>query len=113
MDINLNITVTPSDKTPAWAQQLLQQIGVIIEKENKIMTAVTDALDAAEAAATANSKADDAAEALLISISAMVSDLKNNQTDPATVDRINALATAINDRAAKLGVAVVANTPTA
>lgn len=77
------------------------------------MTIETEALDKAEAAAAANSAADDAAEALLVQIAQMVADLKNTQTDPNTAVRINALATALSSRAAQLGAAVAANTPAA
>src|SRR5512141_2252774 len=111
INLNVNLVITPSKEVPAWVAPIMQQLGLIIEKENNIMSALTDALDQAEAAAKANSDADDAAEALLTTIAAMVNDLKNSQTDPATVDRITALAGALNDRAARLSAAVVANTP--
>ena len=77
------------------------------------MSAQTDALDQAEAAAAANTAADDSAEALLVTLSSMISELVTNQTDPETVNRINALATAINERSGRLAAAVVANTPPA
>ncbi len=75
------------------------------------MAAIDDVLAQAEAAARANSEADDAAEALLIAISKMIADLKAAGTDPATIARIQALADALNARAAQLAAAVVANTP--
>jgi hypothetical protein len=112
IDLNVNVTQQGAE-APPWALQILNMLGVIIQKENSIMSAQTDALDQAEAAAAANSAADDAAEALLVTLSGLVRDLSNNQTDPATVDRINALAAAINDRANKLGAAVAAGTPSA
>ena len=77
------------------------------------MSMETDALDQAEAAAAANAEADDSAEKLLITLSGMVADLKNHTTDPQVAARITALATAISDRAARLGTAVAANTPAA
>lgn len=89
------------------------KLNLIIQKEDLIMSAQTDALDQAEAAAAANASADDAAEQLLVTLSGMIADLKANATDPATVTRINALATALNSRAAQLGTAVAANTPAA
>jgi type IV secretory pathway TrbF-like protein len=85
----------------------------ILEGEQIIMSMETDALDQAEAAAAANAAADDSAEQLLVTLSKMVADLKANTTDPATVARITALATAIKDRAERLGTAVAANTPAA
>ncbi len=75
------------------------------------MAAIDDVMAQAEAAARANSEADDAAEALLIAISKMIADLKAAGTDPATIARIQALADALNARAAQLAAAVVANTP--
>lgn len=86
-----------------WKIDALHQI------EEDIMSAIEDELTKAEAAAKANSDADDAAEALLVKISQMIADLKAAGTDPATLTRIDALATALNDRAAKLSAAVVAN----
>lgn len=103
----------PFAEAPAWAVELDAKLDLIIHQGIKIMSAITDSLDAAEAAAKANSDADDAAEALLVSISKAIADLKTNSTDPATVARITALATALHDRAAKLSAAVLANTPAA
>jgi len=70
-------------------------------------------MDRAEAAATANSQADDAAEKLLVTISQMLKDAAANGTDPAMVARVTALADSINSRSAQLGTAVTANTPSA
>ena len=89
------------------------KMDLILEKETTIMSLETDALDQAEAAAKANSAADDSAEQLLVTISKMVADLKANASDPTTIARITALATAISSRAAQLGAAVVTNTPAA
>jgi type IV secretory pathway TrbF-like protein len=88
-------------------------LSLITRNEEIIMSLETDALDQAEAAAKANSDADDAAEKLLITLSGMVADLKNSTTDPAVVARITALATAIGTRAGQLSSAVVAGTPAA
>jgi len=90
-----------------------RKIDLVLRKEDIIMSMETDALDQAEAAAAANSAADDSAEKLLITLSEMVADLKTHTTDPQVAARITALATAISDRAAKLGAAVVAGTPSA
>jgi hexokinase len=108
-----NVHITPSDETPPWATELMRRIGVVIEKENQIMSAQTDALDQAEAAAASNSQAADSAEALLLTLAAMITDLRANTTDPATVTRIDALASALNNRASQLAAAVVAGTPAA
>lgn len=75
------------------------------------MSKLTDALDAAEAAAQANSNAEDAGTTLLQTLSGMVTQLQTETTDPATVDRINALAGALNTRSTAFGLAIAANTP--
>jgi len=75
------------------------------------MSAQDDALDQAETAAASNAAAADSAEALLMTLSQMITDLASNQTDPDTVSRINALAAAVGERASRLAAAVVANTP--
>ena len=77
------------------------------------MSELTDALDRAEAAAKANSDADDAVESLLTTLAQQIAALQTSQTDPATVTRITALADAINNRASQLSAAVVAGTPAA
>lgn len=87
---------------------------LILKKLGQIMTALTDAMDQAEAAATANTSADDAAEALLVSIAKMLKDsLAAGGADPALTARLTALSNTLNARAAQLAAAVVANTPAA
>ena len=87
---------------------------LILKKLDHIMTMLTDAMDKAEAAATANTNADDAAEALLKSIAQMLKDaLATGGADPALTARLMALSNTINARAAQLAAAVVANTPAA
>lgn len=103
----------PFDGAPDWAVVINAKLDLIINQEFFIMSQLTDALDQAEAAAAANSAADDAAEALLISLAKMIADLKASGTDPATVARITALSNALTSRAAQLGAAVVAGTPAA
>ena len=105
------------DQAPAWAEKLdekmdlvLKDMGLILQRELKIMSQLTDALDAAEAAAKANSDADDSAEKLVLDLTALISTLKSTGTDPATVQRIDALTTALRARAAQLGAAVAAGT---
>lgn len=112
-DGSLAISISPSNEAPPWALDLLSKIGVVLQKEDQIMSQQSDALDQAEAAAAANAAADSSAEALLVTLSQMIGNLVSSQTDPATIARINALATALNDRAAQLSAAVVANTPVA
>lgn len=112
-DIHIHLHVKPDSEVLARLGVILQKLDLIIHKEDQIMSLETDALDQAEAAAAANSAADDAAEALLVKIAALIADLKNNQTDPATVARITALSTALTERAGRLSAAVVAGTPAA
>ena len=70
-------------------------------------------LTAAEAAAKANSDAEDSAEGLLTSLNALIATLKTAQTDPVTAKRITDLTAAITARTAQLAAAVVAGTPAA
>jgi hexokinase len=91
---------------------LVTKLGLIVQGEEKLMSEITDALDKAEAAAKANSEADDSAEQLITTLSGLVAQLKTQTTDPATATRINALADALTARAAQLGTAVAA-APTA
>ena len=94
--------------------RLLQNDRSIIHNEGVIMSQLTDSLDRAEAAAAANSQADDAAEKLLVSISQMLKDaLASGGDQAAIIDRVNAIADGINSRSAQLGNAVAANTPAA
>ena len=90
-----------------------RKLDQILNRETIIMSELTDALDKIEASAAANSAADDAAEQLLKQLSEQIAALKTQTTDPATVARITALADNLNARAAQLGAAVVANTPSA
>lgn len=50
---------------------------------------------------------------LLTGLSAQIAALKNDQTDPTTAARIDALAQAVESQTASLSAAVVANTPAA
>lgn len=90
-----------------------RMLHVVIKKEDLIMSAMTDALDQAEAAAKSNSDADDAAEKLLLALAVQIADLKAGQTDPAAIARITALSDAVRARAGQLATAVVAGTPAA
>lgn len=103
----------PWDGAPPWALEIGAMLDYIIQQEFFIMSQLSDALDQAEAAAKANSDADDAAEKLLISLAQMITDLKAAGTDPATVARITALSQALTTRASALSAAVVAGTPAA
>jgi hypothetical protein len=77
------------------------------------MSDLSDALDKAEAAAKANSDADDSAEALLVTLAQLIAGLKSGTTDPAQLARIAALSDALTARAGQLSAAVVAGTPQA
>lgn len=93
--------------------RMIDMIGQVRTKEDKIMSAITDAVDKMEAAAAANSNADDAAEAMLITLSQQIADLKLGTSDPATIARIEALADAVNARASHLAAAITAVPPAA
>lgn len=92
---------------------LSRKADLIIKNQETIMSALDDELTKAEAAAKANSDADDAVEALLITLSTQIANLKTTGTDPATITRIQALSTALAAKASTLAAAVVANTPAA
>ena len=113
MRIDVHLYIEPGSEVTDRLDDIANKLDLVLHKEDTIMSLETDALDQAEAAAAANAAADDSAEQLLITLSKMVADLKASTTDPATVARIAALATAIKDRAARLGTAVAANTPAA
>lgn len=104
----------PWADAPPWAialrDELRKTLAVITTKEDKIMSAVTDALDDLEKNTAAIDGAEDSAEAAFTRLAAMIADLKTNTTDPATAARIQAVSTELAARAAKLGVAV-GNTP--
>jgi hexokinase len=113
MRIDIHHYFESGDAVLTRLEALANKMDRILTKELTTMSALTDALDKAEAAATANSAADDAAEGLLTTLAGLIADLKANVTDPAQIARIDALSTAIADRASKLSAAVVAGTPAA
>ena len=113
MRIDVHLHIEPGSEVSDRLDDIANKLDLILNKEDEIMSIETDALDQAEAAATANAQADDSAEQLLITLSKMVADLKTSTTDPAVVARITALANAISGRAKQLGDAVAANTPAA
>lgn len=85
----------------------------ILKNQEIIMSAVTDALDRAEAAAKDNADAEDAVIALLGTLSSQIADLKANVTDPGVATRIQALADAVTAKKDSLAAAIVLNTPAA
>jgi hypothetical protein len=98
-------------------EQTLQQqnlkINVLIRMGVKLMSDLSDAIDAAEAAATADADANNAAAALLVSLSDMLKDALANGTPEEQVARVRSFTDALNQRSADLAAAVVANTPAA
>lgn len=103
----------PWADAPAWALELREMLGLIIDKENFLMSQLDDALTAAEASAKANTDAEDAVIALLGTLSTQIADLKAGTTDAATIARITALSDGLKAKADALAAAVVANTPAA
>lgn len=83
----------------------------IDRKEDKIMSALTDQLDALEKNTAAIDNAEDSAEAAFTRLAAMIADLRAGVTDPAVLARIKAVSDELAARAGKLAAAVVA-TPT-
>lgn len=111
--MNIYHHIVSSPEVLVRLDRIERKLDLIIRKEDTIMSALDDALTQAEAAAKANSDADDSAEKLLVTISQMIADLKAAGTDPTTLARITALSTALNARASQLSAAVVAGTPSA
>jgi len=66
-----------------------------------------------EADVASETDAVNSASTLLSGLSAQIADLKNNQTDPTTAARIDALAASVESARDTLAAAVVANTPAA
>ena len=113
MRIDIHHHFESGDAVLSRLEALADKMDRILTKELATMSALTDALDAAEATAKANSDADDAAEKLLTTLAGLIADLKTQVTDPAQIARITALSTALSSRAAQLSAAVVAGTPAA
>lgn len=109
----VNIQISPSKEAPDWAVSLSEKLDLVLQKEDKIMSAQTDALDQAEAAAAANSSAADSAENLMLELVRLYNEAAANSSDPAVTNRISALSTALTNRATRLSEAVVTNTPAA
>lgn len=92
-------------------REVLDKLDVLIEGELTIMSELTDQLDAAEAAAKANSDAEDSAMDVILKLTELVKNLGNGVTDPAILARIKALTDGMTAKASSLAAAVVAGTP--
>lgn len=113
LNINVNVYMRQGSEVVSLLREVLRKLDLVLSKEDHIMSAQTDALDQAEAAAAANSAADDSAEALLLHLVDLYNQAAANGSDPAVTARIQALSQAITERSSKLSAAVVANTPAA
>jgi hypothetical protein len=71
------------------------------------------ALDNLAAKVTAETTVSQSAIALLNGLSAQIAALKTQTTDPATVERIDAFAAALDKNISDLAAGVTANTPSA
>jgi hypothetical protein len=118
--LHIHHKIDPWQTAPAWALELREMLSLLLVRTEiitgnteTIMSALDDALTQAETAAKANSDAEDAVETLLTTLSTQIANLKTTGTDPATIARIQALATALTAKASTLAAAVVANTPAA
>jgi len=109
----MHITLQIDRETDRKLDLIIAMLTAVLQKETKIMSDIGDVLTKAEAAAAANSSAEDAVEALLLTLSQEILDLKNAAvgTDPTIVARIQTLSDTLNAKAAQLAAAVVANTP--
>ena len=99
-----------ADRIEGTVNEILR---VLHRIEREVLVAYEAELTAAEAAAKANSDAEDSAATLLKTLSDLVAALKAAGTDPATAKRITDLAAALQARADALAASVVANTPAA
>lgn len=89
-------------------QQIARNERADRERDEFIMSELSDAVDALEANTTALSGVEESAEASFTRLAAMIADLKNNSTDPATAARIKALSDIVAARATSLAAAVAA-----
>jgi len=114
MKIEATINVNMHDpQVETLLRDVLSKLGLIIGNQETIMATVAENLDAAEAAAKANTDAEDSMIVVLNAVRSEVAALKAAGTDPTTAARIEALATALAARTPVLAAAAVANTPAA
>lgn len=96
-------------------ERLLQGIGakldLILKKLEGMMATLEEKIASLETAVNEETSVDESVVALLTNLTAMVADLKSNQTDPATAARIDALVAQVQANKTKLSEAVTANTP--
>lgn len=90
------------NRIEAKIDRLMQEL---LQTERAIHVAYEAELDAAEAAAKANSDTDDSVEQILVAVTALVANLKTAGTDPATAKRITDLAAALTARSSQLATA--------
>lgn len=94
-------------------RELHRKLDRILANQETIMASVSENLDVAEKSARENADAEDAIITILDALKAEVAALKAAGTDPATAQRIEALAAALAARTPKLAAAAVAGTPAA
>lgn len=102
-----------SPQVETLLREVLSKLGLILGNQETIMATVAENLAAAEAAAKANSDAEDSIIAILKAVEVEIAALKAAGTDPATAARIEALATALAARTPVLAAAAIENTPAA
>jgi len=107
MDIHIYLHGTQDQ---ALLRDMNAKLGLILQNQETIMATVTESLDRAEAAAKANTDAEDSIIIVLSALRADIAALKAAGTDPATAARIEALAAALEGRKNVLAAAAVANT---
>ncbi len=119
MDITVHVYLHDSSQ-PAFEKRVLEVLNTIATRVTAIqvqeirMNADTQAaLDKLNATVTEQTTVEASIETLLTGLSEQISALKNDQTDPAVIDAINAAAAIVSANNAKASAAVVANTPAA
>jgi hypothetical protein len=97
------------DRIEAKLDQALALLILVVKKESAM------ALDLTKLTADVQKQTDvvDSVETLLTGLSQAITDLKNQTSDPAVQQALDALATQIESNSQKLSDAVTANTPAA
>src|SRR6185295_3491946 len=124
IDLNINL---PQDKVPPWAKTILDQLGQIMKKEDRIMVNVQDIQTKADAT-LANVKAEtdvvNAVKLVVENSNAMIATLKQqladaiaNGADPTALqalsDTLDAIETSNTSNTQTVADAVAAGTPAA
>jgi hypothetical protein len=93
--------------------RLLEVVGAAVDQEGTLLMTVQDDVQAAVAAVAANTSVVGSVKTLLDQLTALITGLKGQVTDPASVAALEAAISALQANNQALTDAVVANTPAA